>query len=180
MPIGHIATDKLSRGRLPVYVTRVESPTLFWVQLKYNRDELLELQEKIAWKMQRRRSRFFLWPHAVRLGLLVAVKEGNEWYRGVITSTIDTTAIINLGDWGRTIKRPFTQLYQLPEQYHRLHWQAFACGIDGIKPVGSSLTWPKKTRDITQLLIENEEGWIQIRNSIGGKAATSTYPGLTK
>ncbi|EFN87344.1 hypothetical protein EAI_07112 [Harpegnathos saltator] len=118
MAIEHISTEKLCRGRLPVYVTHVESPTLFWVQLQFNREEVSELQAEIKWKMEQHVKRYLMFPHTVKTGLIVAVKDCGEWYRGTITHVGDSTAVINLGDWGRIIKKPITHLYNLPRQYH--------------------------------------------------------------
>lgn len=76
MVIKHIDTNNLSHHSLPVYITKVESPALFWVQLKSHREELLELQEEISWKIQRKTKELATWPYGTRAGQLAAASNG--------------------------------------------------------------------------------------------------------
>ncbi|EFN83294.1 hypothetical protein EAI_08662 [Harpegnathos saltator] len=50
MAIKNIDTNLLSRGQLTIYITKLESPTLMWVQLKHNLADIMDLQAEIAWK----------------------------------------------------------------------------------------------------------------------------------
>lgn len=165
--IGHIDTRKLTQGSMNAYVTKVESPTLFWVQTWGSRREVKRLEEEVGWTMRRDAKHSTLWPHLAKPGTLVAVRNGTSWRRGFVNKIDGKNVTINLGDWGKIVKKTLPQVYRLPERFHQAPWQAFACSLREIQPTGSTTSWPQKSRDIFRLLAEGEEATIRIRRPIG-------------
>lgn len=121
--------------------------------------------------MGRVRRNHILWPLCVKIGVLVLVKDGNEWCRGTIIGHTGSTASIHLGNWSRIITKPVTQLYLMHENFIQEPWFTFYYGLWGIKPVGTAAYWPKKTQEIAKLGTEGQKGWIRIKESLEGKAA---------
>lgn len=73
------------------------------------------------------------------------------------------------------------QILPLPEQYHRLLWQAIPCGLDKIKLANSGTTWSYKSRETFQLFIEGKEALVKIKRPIGEVAAeVELYTGLQR
>ncbi|EFN78927.1 hypothetical protein EAI_09045 [Harpegnathos saltator] len=171
MNITHIKTTLLTRNPLPVQIIRVESPTLFWVQLKYNKTTLLELQEDLEWVLKRRPNRYILLPHAIIPGRIVAVRNLDQWCRGTVTATRKGIAFIRLDDWGKCVVKASTDIYKLPDQFYLMPWQTISCSLYNTKPAGPSLTWSTKAKQLIKLLAEGEEGWMKIRRTISSQSA---------
>ncbi|EFN83650.1 hypothetical protein EAI_07238 [Harpegnathos saltator] len=112
-----------------------------------------------------------MWTKAVLLGALVAVQDDDKWYREEITALSGHSAVITLGDWGRTVKKLVTHLRHLPDQFHLMPCQTIAVGLRGLRPIESAVYWSKTTREITRLFAEEQSGIMKIRKSVGGKAA---------
>ncbi|XP_032687536.1 uncharacterized protein LOC116851823 [Odontomachus brunneus] len=170
MAIPYIDTHLLTRGQLPVYITRVESPTLFWVQLDYNRTRLTELQEDLNCLMERRKKRYTLFPHAVHLKEAVAVKNEGKWYRGEFTAIRGNSVTVHLGDWGRNAKKAMWEVYRLPKHLCEDSWYAIACGLCGVEPTDPGSTWGAKARSLTKALIEDKKGWMKIKRTTAVRA----------
>ena len=175
MEIEGINTRLLTRGPLKVKVIRVEFPTYFWVQPENGRDDLDELVEDLTRRMKRKGSLLhFMGPDHVLLDEAVAVREGRRWQRGIeIRIERGDVVTVALRDWGRIIL--IFDIYILEDRFHELPWQAIPCGLAHIQPVDSQLKWPRRVNDITKLLIEKREGWIQIRGSLKDEAVIVTF-----
>lgn len=169
MSIAYINISTMSRGPLPVHVVQVESPALIWVQLRYNRKAIMELQEELEWYLRKKKRQYTIFSDGLRENQDVAVKNNYEWCRGKITLVTDSIATVHLGDWGRSIRKNIRELYQLPEQFKDLLWQALLCGLQGVKPVGIARVWPNKTRAITRLLAEDEDAWMLIKRNLSSR-----------
>ncbi|CAL1685191.1 unnamed protein product [Lasius platythorax] len=75
MEIQHISTDLLTRGRLETTIIRVESPLLFWVQLKNGKQDLKELEEELNFRISSRAKYLYIWPDQMRVDRDVAVRD---------------------------------------------------------------------------------------------------------
>jgi len=107
----------------------------------------------------------------VKEGELVAVKEGRDRQRGFVTRhNRDGTALIALQDWGRTIERSICEVYLLEDRFRELLWQGILCGLDYTGPINGN-TWSQKVRDLTKLLLDRQEGWITILETLKDEAA---------
>lgn len=166
MDIQYLRTDLLTRNRLEATIVRVKSPHLFWIQLQNSAKDLQDLEEELKFRMDRKSSYLHLFPNAMRINEDVAIKEGNSWKRGFIKEINQdtlTTKII-LADWGRLVQRRMCDVYILEDRFKELTWQALLCGLAYTEPVENTKTWPKLTRDICQVMLQNKKGWINIVN----------------
>ena len=168
-----VNTDKLSRRRHEVNILRVESPLLFWVQLRTGEDSLKGLLEELEIHMARKGKYLSLWPKQIKEEEIIAVKEKEKWQRGLIVRVDQTRgmALIALADLGRTTWKLFKDLYFLEERFKKLSWQAIACGLAHIAPPAPTDTWAAKTRTLCRLLAEGEKGWIRIKYPLWPGAA---------
>lgn len=172
MDISCINTRLLTRGSLKIRIVKVKSPTYFWVQLENSREDLEELLEDLTRRMTRRGHMLHHRPDHVLLDELVAVREGKRWQRGMVVQ-VERGGVVTvaLRDWGRLIIRPISEIYILEDRFRELEWQAIPCGLAHIRPVGARLRWPRKTRELTRVLLERREGWMRIVGSINDEAA---------
>jgi hypothetical protein len=169
----YINTELLSRRGHEARILRVKSPLLFWVRLKTGEATLNELLTDLMIYMCRRGQQFSLWPHEITEEALVAVRDRDEWQRGEIirTNQARRRALIALGDWGRTVWKPYRELYHLEERFRKLPWQAIACGLAHTGPSIPSYRWPQKTRALCRILAEEEDGRVRFQYPLWPGAA---------
>lgn len=67
-----IDTEKLSRK---CNIWRVESPLLFWVQLRTGENSLKKLQTELEFHMKQKRKYLSLWPKQIREDKIIAIRE---------------------------------------------------------------------------------------------------------
>lgn len=168
--IKSVNTDLLSHGPLEVRILKIESPSLFWVQLTACR-HFPEILEELNWKMPRRHTWYFLRPDHVKKGLLVTIKDRQRWHRGIVTKVKNFKATVFLGDEGRRVRLDTNRLYSLPPEFHKDRWAAIPCGLRSLRPVDAGTMWSRETTDLFRVLAEGKTGTIRIRKSIGGVAA---------
>lgn len=165
-------TRFLARCRLPVKIVKVDSPTLFWVQLQNNQEDFKEMLENLRRRMMRRSQNLRLRHDTLNLDEIVAVQEGRKWQRGIVTQIRgDATVVITLRDWGRTIERPCFETFTLANQFRELEWQAIPCALAYTAPDPSRNMWPRRTNELTRFLIDRRDGWISITGNLRGEAA---------
>ena len=83
MEIESINIKLLAQSSMAVKVVKVDSPTMFWVQLKTGSEDFQDLLEELTRRMTRRELRHR--PDHVVVGELVAIRENRGWQRGIIT-----------------------------------------------------------------------------------------------
>lgn len=116
MEIQFINTRLLTRGPLAVKIVKVDSPTQFWVQLKNSQEDFKDLLDDLNRRMTRRGSRLHHQSDHVLPGEIVAIREGRGWQRGIVLELeANRMARVGLRDWGRIIRRPASEIYQLEE-----------------------------------------------------------------
>lgn len=165
-------TRILARCRLSVKIVKVDSPTLFWVQLQNSQEDFKEMLETLKLRMMRRGQNLHLRHDVLSLDEIVAVQEGRSWQRGVVTQIRgDATAVITLRDWGRTIERPCFETFILANQFRELEWQAIPCALAYTGPDPARNMWPRRTKELTRFLIDRRDGWISITGNLRGEAA---------
>ncbi|KYM98523.1 hypothetical protein ALC62_10764 [Cyphomyrmex costatus] len=175
MEIQAINTRQLSRGPLNIKIIKVISPTYFWVHLNPTRRYLEELLEDLTRRMTRKGRLLRHNPDHVIPNELVAVCEGRMWQRGIVVQRERGNMVtVALRDWGRIIRRPISDMHLLEDQFRELRWQAIPYGLAHICPVGLRTRWPRRSRELTRLLLERREGWMRILVSITDKAAVVT------
>lgn len=164
MEIQYLDTDFLTRGRLEVTVVRAESPLLFWVQLKNSNRDLLEMEEELQLRMNKKAKHLYILPENMKEEMDVAVKDKGIWRRGFIKGIDKPTWMVQivLGDWGRTTWHHANNVYYLEDRFKELPWQAMICGLAYTKAPANKTIWPKRTRQLCQLLLEKQQGWINI------------------
>ncbi|KYQ53906.1 hypothetical protein ALC60_05537 [Trachymyrmex zeteki] len=110
-------------------------------------------------------------PDRVIIGEVVAIQEHRGWQRGIITSINgDGTVAISLRDWGRNIERRLFEVHFLEDRFCQMEWQGIPCGLAHTAPFSGSV-WPRKARNLTKYLINQEEGRMSIVEIIGDEAA---------
>lgn len=171
MEIQCINTRELARSPLTVKIIKVDSPTIFWVHLKHNRDDFQEMLEELTRRMTRIGRILRHRPDHVVEGEIVAIKENRGWQRGIITAVHeDGTVTVSLRDWGRSVERPYFEIYILEDRFREMKWQGIPCGLAYTGPFSGS-SWSKKARDLTKFLINQQEGAISILGTIRDEAA---------
>jgi len=108
---------------MAVKVVKVDSPMIFWVQLKTGNENFQNLLEELSRKMIQKRHMLRHRPDFVVVGEIMAIRENREWQRGIITDINGNgTVAIFLRDWGRNVKR---QLFEVHILEDRFCWQEF-------------------------------------------------------
>jgi len=151
---------------------RIDTPNLFWVNIK---SEEIEYAESIAYmtvRMNRICNKMELPLNRVRIGELVVVREGQHWQRGIIAEIEDAEdqIAIKLRDWAYTVWRTRSECCLLEDRFRELPWQAIPCVLVGIIPA-TSKEWTKNDIDVAKLLFENQRGHITIRYSLSNEIA---------
>ncbi|KAL0128583.1 hypothetical protein PUN28_003738 [Cardiocondyla obscurior] len=139
--IVHINTKLLTRGKLKAQIIKVNSPSLFWVQLLNSQEELEELTEDLTRRVERKSKLMHIPPDQIKDNIVVAIKEEHIWRRGEVLYTIDKTVYVALRDWGRTIKVPFFEIYLLEDRFCHLRWPAIPCGLAYLRPLNEKHEW---------------------------------------
>lgn len=172
LEIGHINTGFLTDRPLRVKIIKVDSPTLFWVQLLSYTEDFDDMLDDLQIRMTRRGRLVHHRPNDIKPDEIVAVHDRRKWQRGVILSTHgDETATILLKDWARIIERPFCEIYQLEDRFRDLAWRAIPCALEHTGPCPIRRVWPRRARELLKFLIEQREGWISITRGIEEEAA---------
>ncbi|KAG5315001.1 TDRKH protein, partial [Acromyrmex insinuator] len=158
MEIESINIKLLAQSSMAVKVVKVDSPTMFWVQLKTGSEDFQDLLEELTRRMTRRELRHR--PDHVVVGELVAIRENRGWQRGIITDVNgDGTVAISLRNWGRNVEPRLFEVHILENRF-----QEIPCGLAHTAPFSDS--WPRKTRDLTRFLINQQEGRMSILGTI--------------
>lgn len=174
MEIESINTRLLTPGQLKVKVIKVKTPTLFWVHIDHCCKYLDDVIEELTRQMMRWGDFLLLPPDKIKLDDIVAVREGEKWQRGIVSSIEDRLVRVTLRDWSRTVKRPIYQLYELEDRFRKLEWQAIPCGLAHIRPTGTNSKWPRKVNKILQSFLKKRESWMRIQKPIMDEAAAIT------
>ena len=120
MEIATLNTKYLTCSSLKVKVIRIDSPTLFWVQLDNSKEDFKDLMEDLARRITR--SRFLHYRvYDVRLDDMVVVQEGRRWHRGIVLQIQgDGTVSIGLRDWDRLMERRYSEICILEDRFREL------------------------------------------------------------
>ena len=139
MEIECINTKLLARNSMAVKVVKVDSPTMFWVQLKTGSEDFHDLLEELTRRMTRRGLMLRHRPDHVVVGELMAIRENRGWQRGIITDVNgDGTVAISLRDWGRNVECRLFEMHILEDRFCQLKWQGNPCGLAHTAPFSSS------------------------------------------
>ena len=121
MEIECINTKLLTRSvksSMAVKVMKVDSPTIFWVQLKTGSENFQNLLEELSRKMIQKRHMLRHRLDFVVVGEIVAIRENREWQREIITDINGNgTVAIFLRDWGRNVKRQLFEVHILEDRF---------------------------------------------------------------
>ncbi|KYN21232.1 Tudor and KH domain-containing protein [Trachymyrmex cornetzi] len=172
MEIECIDTTLLARSSMAVKVVKVDSPTMFWVQLKTGSEDFQDLLEELTRRMTRKGHMLRHRPDHIVVGEVVAIRENRGWQRGIITDINgDGTVAISLRDWGRNVECRLFEVHILEDRFCQLKWQGIPCGLAHTAPFSGS-SWPRRTRDLTRFLINQHEGRMSI---LGTKERSRVY-----
>jgi len=160
MEIESIDTTQLCSGHQEVRVVCVESPLLFWVQLRNNEKIFEKLQSKLQVKMTTNKKLLT----NIYEDQVVSVMHNKLWYRGIVTrvSRIIGAAEVSLKDIGRKLTLPHNELYELDNGFRNLPWQAIACSLAYTGSELPTSTWPEASKNLARLVAEGKKGWINI------------------
>ncbi|KYN05856.1 Tudor domain-containing protein 6 [Cyphomyrmex costatus] len=171
MEVECINTRLLARSPLAVRIVKVDSPSLFWAQLKTSNEDFRELLEDLTRRMTRKGHMLRLFPDHIIVGEAVAIREGKGWQRGIITDVNgDRTVAVSLRDWGRNVERPCFEVHILEDRFRQMRWQGIPCGLGYTAPFSGS-TWSRKAKDLTKFLINQQEGYISILGTVRDEGA---------
>jgi hypothetical protein len=98
-------------------------------------------------------------------GETVAERDSNPLHNNNVVA-------IALRDWGRVIQRSVFDLYILEDRFRERNWGAIPCGLNRIQPIAGRVRWPRRARELTRLLLEKREGWMEILQPVRKDAAT--------
>lgn len=160
MEIQSINTAYLHPGHQEVRVVCVESPLLFWVQLRCNEKIYEKLQNRLQIRMATNRKLIT----TIQEDQAVSVIYNNLWHRGIIirVSRIIEAAEIFLKDIGRKVCLPRNELYELDSEFRTLPWRAITCGLAYTGSEPPTPTWPEVNKNLARIVAEGNKGWINI------------------
>lgn len=131
-------------GYIEVYVSALESPHRFWVQLVGTKSIALDkLVTDMTTYYAQEHNRNINPISKVAVGGLVAARfiQDDSWYRARVTtvhesdySAEETEVTIHYVDFGETARCKAKELCSLLEEYRELPFQAIECTLDGVDP----------------------------------------------
>jgi len=153
-------------------ITKLISPSLFWIQMLHLDRYFKEMLEDLNIYMERKKDRLFMLPHNLTTDTLVAIYTKKGWQRGYIARiNEDETVQVMLRDWGILKRHSNLQLYRLEKQFCEQNWFAISCGLAHAGPITQGAHWSHRTRELARILAEEQEGWFRIIKPVGKEAA---------
>ena len=134
----HINFRHIRHGMLPpghshnVYVSYMESPVNFWLQLASQEDVLFNLDAELQDIIPNLSP---LPPAEIQCGQTCIAKyeECDIYYRGVVSSLDNQNQVANVTfiDYGNSVEIAFSEVLRLPEKFSSLPAQAVQCSLKG-------------------------------------------------
>lgn len=172
MEIKHINPRLLIKNSLAVKIIKVDSPTRFWVHLMDQRKAFKEMQKELNKRMNRKAQLLQPGIDYIMNNEPIAIREGQGWRRGLIIDGIEENGMttVALRDWGRVARRQTTEIYTLENRFRKLGWQGIPCGLAHLRSTFGKL-WSLRAKETIRILIEKQEGWINILGTLEDEAA---------
>ncbi len=136
-----------------VYVSHVESPSSFWVQLASSEETLYSLTDSLA--------AVYNSPDAPRL---IQPKTGDtccakfsvdqNWYRGVVQSCGSGVCLVRFVDYGNTESVNAQDLRSLQSEFCKLPVEGILCSLASCSPIGGSDWTDEAVSSFTSLAID--------------------------
>ncbi|XP_049859923.1 tudor domain-containing 6-like isoform X2 [Schistocerca gregaria] len=138
---GSFVVKSITKGvKASVYVTHVESPSSFWVQLGSNLDEI----EKLRNMLQKHANTTDSMKTLPEIGMLCAAQysEDASWYRAVVMDVEQTTVTVSFIDYGNTDKITLSSSGLKPLKSDLINLPAFGCKCSlDITPLPGETEW---------------------------------------
>ncbi|KFM61406.1 Tudor domain-containing protein 1, partial [Stegodyphus mimosarum] len=132
----HFLSPDVPLGLQDGYITVVNSPQDFYIQLSSCEDSLADLSSKLSDVCEAMTdSKTTVQNPCVGLACCAKFSEDNNWYRAEILNLTDTTASVLFVDYGNVDDVPKTSLKILTEEYLQIPPYAIKCKLNGIVPV---------------------------------------------
>ncbi|KAL3869617.1 hypothetical protein ACJMK2_042282 [Sinanodonta woodiana] len=174
---------------IKVYLSYVESPSKFYVQLATQKDELNELLEKL--KDAYSEEKQHLLQGMPGLACITKFSKNGEWYRAEVLELHDTTLKLRFVDYGNSEETSLDLVKILPSEFADIQPFAFLCCLHELDPIGEewsresitefeALTLDKeltcKFNSLGQVQLQSEDGDIgeMLVNSGHAKWRTSS------
>ncbi|XP_047110346.1 uncharacterized protein LOC124787630 [Schistocerca piceifrons] len=138
---GSFMVKSITEGvKASVYVTHVESPSSFWVQLGSNLDEI----EKLRNMLQKHANTADSMKTLPEIGMLCAAQysEDASWYRAVVKDVEQTTVTVSFIDYGNTDKITLSSSGLKPLKSDLISLPAFGCKCSlDVTPLPGETEW---------------------------------------
>ncbi|XP_046995747.1 uncharacterized protein LOC124607457 isoform X1 [Schistocerca americana] len=138
---GSFMVKSITEGvKASVYVTHVESPSSFWVQLGSNLDEI----EKLRNMLQKHANTADSMKTLPEIGMLCAAQysEDASWYRAVVMDVEQTTVTVSFIDYGNTDKITLSSSGLKPLKSDLISLPAFGCKCSlDVTPLPGETEW---------------------------------------
>jgi len=82
----------------------------------------------------------------------------------------DGMVTVALLDFGRTIRRNHMEIYTLGDRFRKLKWQGILCELAHLKSTSGG-SWSLRAKKTIKILIEKQEGWVNILGTSNDEAA---------
>ncbi|KAK7099992.1 fap1 adhesin-like [Littorina saxatilis] len=141
-------------SKAKVFVSWLESPSEFYIQLSDNQSVLDSLTDGLQEFYESQKAT----PATnVRPGSIVVSRFSDDgaWYRGVVKNITGPTSEIFFVDFGNCDKVPTVSLQQVEKQFCKIPAQAVHCSLHGIRPLSQGNTWSGDAKDFLESLTQD-------------------------
>ena len=144
---------KLKLGEIyDVYISNIESPSLFWLQFSSNEDSLMSIQDNLGIV-------YADGPASLQRpvpGSPCCAKyySDDKWYRGIIEAELSTGVQVHFIDYGNTEVVAAADVAVIQPQLLAWEVQAFRCSLDKCHPVGNR--WDQRATEVFSELVSDK------------------------
>ncbi|XP_071116873.1 uncharacterized protein [Haliotis cracherodii] len=131
-----------------VFVSWVENPGLFWVQLSSSQTQLDNLVEKV----QEIYSAEATPVRSILPGMAVVTQycEDDAWYRALVTTMRGKKVDVLFVDFGNSDTVNADTLKEVSPHITNVPVQAIQCSLNGVRPLASSPAWTDNTKNVLE------------------------------
>lgn len=174
-------------GYIEVYISAMESPSSFWVQLvgsqSINLDKLVEDMTNYYSHLPNQQSHALT---SAAVGDIVASRFAQDscWYRARIVtieendySQDETTIKVHYVDFGETGRYKTKELCTLDDEYRYLPLQAIECSLAGVQPRDGT-QWTEEASDLFEMLSHAAQWKVMMAKVVSKAKREDGFPGF--
>ncbi|XP_040920882.1 tudor domain-containing protein 15 [Toxotes jaculatrix] len=156
------------------YVEYVQNPSHFWIRTQKRKDEFEEMMTKMAdhFSQVKLDEDVLVNP---KLGTMCCAvyEEDMNFYRGVVTDTLEHGAEVLFIDFGNTGKVPHMLIKNIPEAFASKSAFAFCCALANVFPLDE--VWTSATCDFFRKIVSNKVLLVRVVHRRKNKFVVDLY-----